>query len=209
MSTSNTTVDVPLEFTLRSFRSMRNFAIKSTGCVLIELLTNASDAYKGIENHETMDKTINVRFHHVKIDDANSDNYLIIQDNATGISPEKMRECFLTAGNYTASETSRGFLLAIPAVTGLPVLAECFHFFNFDWSSPSSGFTDAVHSESAFTGSPGLRSNETTRPSTAAPTIDFLVGSSVPTNDSDPARRTFTTLPAVMATADLGFSGFG
>lgn len=100
---------VQLEVAHRNFIYMRGFAVKSTSDALVELITNAVDAYRRMDGHETMTKDIKVVFHHVRKQDGGYKNFVSVIDNATGIEPNKMRECFLTAGNLTASTNSRGF----------------------------------------------------------------------------------------------------
>ena len=98
-----------LEVAHRNFLYMRSFAIKSTSDSLIELITNSIDAYRRYDNYKTMKKTIKIIFYHVRNEDNSFRNYISVIDNAGGIEPEKMKECFLTAGNLTANENSRGF----------------------------------------------------------------------------------------------------
>jgi hypothetical protein len=110
MSTTNTSgTTVKLEVAHRNFIYMRGFAVKNTTDALIELITNAVDAYRKIEGYEDIQKKIKVHFYHVKNDDGTYRNYVSVIDNAVGVSPENMRECFLTAGNLTADDNSRGF----------------------------------------------------------------------------------------------------
>jgi hypothetical protein len=109
MSNTGNPAVVQLEVAHRNFIYMRGFAVKSTSDALVELITNAVDAYRRIDGYESMNKTIKVIFYHVKNDDGTYKNYVSVIDNAIGVDPDNMRQCFLTAGNLTAEDNSRGF----------------------------------------------------------------------------------------------------
>ena len=100
---------VQLDVAFRNFLFMRGQAVKDTRDALTELITNSVDAYRKIDGYESMDKYIYVTFHYVKNQSGSYDIYLQCIDHATGVNPEDMRQCFLSAGNKTASEKSRGF----------------------------------------------------------------------------------------------------
>jgi hypothetical protein len=99
-----------LDVSFRNFKFTRGYAVKDTLDALTELITNACDAYLNIPDYDNVDKYIYVNFHHVKKDDGTFDDYLQVIDNATGVDPSKMKECFLVAGEKTSnSDLARGF----------------------------------------------------------------------------------------------------
>lgn len=83
----------------RMYRYVRQFAIKNVYDAVVELLTNSNDAYvRAGTAHK-----------HYWIKIFSETQKMVVLDNATGLSGQKMRECFLTVGAYTSSVESRGF----------------------------------------------------------------------------------------------------
>ena len=99
-----------IDVAFRNFLFMRGQAIKSTRDVLTELVTNAVDAYRNIDGYQQITKNIHIIFYYHKNPiSGNMEYYLSVTDNAIGVTPSGMKSCFLSAGNLTASEKSRGF----------------------------------------------------------------------------------------------------
>lgn len=96
---SNTALNF-LQFDERAYKYIRQFSIKNLTDAVVELLTNSCDAYtRG-----------NLPYPHVYIIQYfDSNNSFHIIDNAIGLNAEKMAKCFLQVGQFTSSETSRGF----------------------------------------------------------------------------------------------------
>lgn len=87
-----------IEINERAYKYIRQFSIKSVDDALVELLTNSIDAYK---KTSFIERRIDIII-------KNPDT-VIIRDFALGLTSEELQKCFLQAGNYTASDTSRGF----------------------------------------------------------------------------------------------------
>lgn len=84
----------------RAYKYIRQYTIKSVNDALIELITNANDAYR--KDATLTNKQINIQI-------TNPDTITVV-DNAIGLTGEEMEKCFLQVGTYTADEnTSRGF----------------------------------------------------------------------------------------------------
>jgi len=82
----------------RAYKYIRQFTIKSLEDAMIELLTNCIDAYRKTDATER----------YIYIDTyGGKDCY--ITDYALGLSSAEMASCFLQVGDYTASDSSRGF----------------------------------------------------------------------------------------------------
>lgn len=108
---SNVTGDpatIQLDVAFRNFLFMRGQAVKDTRDAVTELITNAVDAYRKIPGHETLEKHINLNIHRVPTESGHK-IYLQLTDQATGVDPEFMKICFLSAGHKTASDQARGF----------------------------------------------------------------------------------------------------
>lgn len=82
----------------RAYKYIRQFTIKSVDDAIVELITNAIDAYNKT-SYETREIIIEVY---------NGDVLRVI-DKALGLTSDQLDDCFLQVGNYTASDTSRGF----------------------------------------------------------------------------------------------------
>lgn len=95
MSTGNLNF---IEINERAYKYIRQFSIKSVDDALVELLTNSIDAYK---KTSTIEKRIDIII--------KNPGTVIIRDYALGLTSGELQKCFLQAGNYTASDTSRGF----------------------------------------------------------------------------------------------------
>lgn len=106
--TNNSGFQINVAF--RNFLFMRGQAIKDTRDVLTELVTNAVDAYRNIDGYQTLTKNIWIIFYyHSNPTTGKMEYYLSVTDNAVGVADSDMKDCFLSAGNLTASDTSRGF----------------------------------------------------------------------------------------------------
>jgi len=83
----------------RAYRYIRQFSIKNVTDALVELLTNADDAYArgGITN-----RTFIITY-------CGLTHTIYVVDNATGLRADMMEKCFMQVGNYTSSDGSRGF----------------------------------------------------------------------------------------------------
>lgn len=97
-----------IDVSFRNFKFTRGYAVKDSQDVLTELITNANDAYLLSDPDNLTEKTIYVTFHHVQ-NGSDYDNYLQVTDNAVGVEPSLMKNCFLVAGNKTSSDQARGF----------------------------------------------------------------------------------------------------
>lgn len=82
----------------RAYKYIRQFTIKSVDDALIELITNAVDAYNKTSYEERL----------IQID-VMSSSQVIVRDRAVGLTAEEMASCFLQVGTYTADSDSRGF----------------------------------------------------------------------------------------------------
>lgn len=82
----------------RAYKYIRQFSIKTVDDALVELITNCNDAYKKTSFVEKV----------IEIDIINP-NIIKVRDRAIGLTAEQLGKCFLQIGNYTASDTSRGF----------------------------------------------------------------------------------------------------
>lgn len=84
----------------RAYNFMKQSAITSLEDAIIELITNADDAYNK-KNQKTPRKF------NIEIDSIN--RTLIVRDHALGLFAEGMEKCFLQVGKFTSDENSRGF----------------------------------------------------------------------------------------------------
>lgn len=82
----------------RAYKYIRQFTIKSVDDAMIELITNAVDAYNKTDYTERL----------IQID-VMSESEVIVRDRAIGLTAEEMASCFLQVGTYTAESESRGF----------------------------------------------------------------------------------------------------
>jgi hypothetical protein len=82
----------------RAYKYIRQFTIKSLEDAMIELLTNCIDAYRKTD--------ITERYIYI---DTYGGKDVYITDYALGLTSAEMASCFLQVGDYTASDSSRGF----------------------------------------------------------------------------------------------------
>lgn len=82
----------------RAYKYIRQFTIKSIDDAIIELITNAIDAYNKTEYIER----------YIYIDVING-TAVRVTDHALGLDADGLQKCFLQLGDYTASDGSRGF----------------------------------------------------------------------------------------------------
>jgi hypothetical protein len=89
-----------LQISQRAYKYIRQFSIKDINDAIVELVTNADDAYTRSD----------LSFPHVIYISYDESNYqLKVSDNATGLRAADMSRCFLQVGNYTSTDGSRGF----------------------------------------------------------------------------------------------------
>jgi hypothetical protein len=88
-----------LELDPRLYEYIRKTAIKNIDDALLELITNSIDAYNSINSINRL----------INIDVNRKEGYLIVRDQATGLTGEKMKNCFLKVGGYNANNGSRGY----------------------------------------------------------------------------------------------------
>lgn len=104
MSTTNSTTD-GLQFisvSQRAYKYVRQFSIKDPVDAIVELMTNADDAYARSNPRLAYPYRYFIVYHE-------KTGTLQVIDNATGLTADQMRTCFLQVGNYTATDGSRGF----------------------------------------------------------------------------------------------------
>lgn len=95
MSTNTTTF---INISERAYQYIRQFTIQTVEDALVELITNSFDAYN---------LSISIqRYVYIDIIDGHS---IIVRDNALGMTSTQMQQCFLQVGDFTSSDTSRGF----------------------------------------------------------------------------------------------------
>lgn len=86
----------------RAYKYIRQFTIKSVEDAMVELITNCIDAYGSSRSFDGKEKLVYI--------DYNIDQHIItVADNAIGMHADVMEKCFLSVGNYTNTEGSRGF----------------------------------------------------------------------------------------------------
>ena len=98
----------------RAYQQIHNFSVTNMYDAIIELITNAIDAYRCGDminnnniNNIKKNKTIHVNIY---LDEKTNEQYLEIVDNAVGVAPDCMEKCFLTVGSLTKTHaTARGF----------------------------------------------------------------------------------------------------
>lgn len=83
----------------RAYKYIRQFSIKNITDAIVELLTNADDAY-GRGNFDT--RQFYIQYHE-------KSHSICVIDNATGLGIEDMKRCFMQVGSYTSSDDARGF----------------------------------------------------------------------------------------------------
>lgn len=88
-----------INLSLRFYKYIKATSITSIETAIVELITNCIDAYNRVN---TTKREIDVEINY-------NERSLIIYDQASGLSPDKLEECFGQVGNYTSSIGSRGF----------------------------------------------------------------------------------------------------
>jgi len=83
----------------RAYKYIRQFSIKNVTDAVVELLTNADDAYG---RSDITDRKFYIQYHE-------KFHTLCIIDNAIGVGIEDMKKCFMQVGSYTSTDDSRGF----------------------------------------------------------------------------------------------------
>jgi len=92
----------------RAYNYMKMAAVQNVEDALVELITNADDAYdRANVTNKTME--IEIYYPHKKDIQAHRFGKLIFRDNATGLTGEQAKQCFLQVGKFTSDDTSRGF----------------------------------------------------------------------------------------------------
>ena len=95
----------PLTIGSRAYKYIKMGAVKNVYDGLIELITNAHDAYgKDSSLQAPYEICIGALFENKK-----ALKQISVTDRAIGLTSEDAKKCFLTVGNYTSHETSRGF----------------------------------------------------------------------------------------------------
>lgn len=82
----------------RAYKYIRQFTIKSVDDAIIELITNAIDAYNKTDYLN--------RYIYIDVIDGRA---IRVTDHALGLDSNGLQTCFLQVGDYTASDGSRGF----------------------------------------------------------------------------------------------------
>jgi hypothetical protein len=82
---------------------IRQTSIRTIHEAIVELVTNADDAYRSISQ---ISKDIRMEI----VRKSNGKTSLFVVDQATGMSLDEMNSNLLTVGNYTATEFSRGMM---------------------------------------------------------------------------------------------------
>lgn len=87
-----------INISARAYQYIRQFSVKTIEDALVELITNSIDAYKKTQYTQR------------KIDiEITNPGTLVVRDYALGLDASQLDDCFLNVGNFTASDTSRGF----------------------------------------------------------------------------------------------------
>lgn len=92
----------------RAYNYMKTAAVQNIEDALVELITNADDAYDRA-NIKQKFMEIEIYYPHKKDIQANRFGKLIFRDNASGLTGKQMKECFLQVGKFTSDADSRGF----------------------------------------------------------------------------------------------------
>lgn len=87
-----------IQFNERAYKFIRGSAVNTIIDALVELITNADDAY---DKGKIQKKKINIHL--------NYNGILEVTDQAIGLNAKEMKKCFLQVGNYTSQENNRGF----------------------------------------------------------------------------------------------------
>ena len=88
-----------LELDPRLYEYIRKTAIKNVDDALLELITNSIDAYNSVDSANRL----------INIDVSRKEGYLLLRDQAIGLSGEKMKNCFLKVGVFNADKNARGY----------------------------------------------------------------------------------------------------
>ena len=87
-----------IQFNERAYKFIKGSAVSSIIDALVELLTNADDAY---DKGKIKNKVIDIHL--------NYENSLSVTDQAIGLTANEMENCFLQIGNFTSTDQNRGF----------------------------------------------------------------------------------------------------
>ncbi len=87
-----------IQFNQRAYKFIRGSAVNSIMDALVELITNADDAY---DKGQITTKKIHI--------DLDYNGSLSVTDQAIGLTGDEMKKCFLQIGNYTSQQDNRGF----------------------------------------------------------------------------------------------------
>lgn len=92
----------------RAYNYMKTAAVQNVEDALIELITNADDAY---DRANVKNKYMEIEVFYPSRKEIQAKKYgkLIFRDNATGLTGEQMKQCFLQVGKFTSDKNSRGF----------------------------------------------------------------------------------------------------
>ena len=89
-----------LNYTSRFYRYVKASAITGVAPAIVELVTNSDDAYK----RSSLDPE-----YPIGVEISYKDRTVVVYDNATGLTFERMLECFGQVGDYTSSKDARGY----------------------------------------------------------------------------------------------------
>lgn len=97
----------------RAYNYMKTAAVQNVEDALVELITNADDAYDKVEysDKNNIKRKIDIEIYYPSEKNIKQQNYgsIIVRDNALGLTGERMQECFLQVGKFTSDDKSRGF----------------------------------------------------------------------------------------------------
>jgi hypothetical protein len=89
-----------LNYTSRFYRYVKASAITGVSPAIVELITNADDAYRRSSLEPLYPIAVELSY---------KDRTVVVYDHATGLSFERMIECFGQVGTYTSSKDARGY----------------------------------------------------------------------------------------------------
>lgn len=99
-----------LEVDPRAYMYVRSMAIRNWADALVELLTNADDAFDKRDNilreEGVAEEDLGDRLMHIELV---GDAKLLVRDFAIGMLAERMKECLLKVGSYTSEKGMRGY----------------------------------------------------------------------------------------------------
>lgn len=99
-----------LEVDPRAYLYVRSMAIRNWADALVELLTNADDAFDKRDNalreQGVAEENLGDRLMHIELV---GDAKLLVRDFAIGMLADRMKECLLKVGSYTSEKEMRGY----------------------------------------------------------------------------------------------------